>query len=435
MLFRPNPALGVPIYLQLMEQVKHAVETGALRPGEQLPGIRPLAEELVINPNTVAKAYRELEHEGVIELRHGAGAFVSANARTEQGLRHAAPPRRFVAAAIEKLHGRGVTDEEIRRLFEAELAGLDQDRRRLVADAVRRGNRRSAKELRADRSRARPEPAGPRRSRFTASSARTAPARRRRSRMLLGNGAADERQRPRAGSGRRTPAVQRRDRRRTGFAGEDKDLYDYMTVEEMVRFTAGFFPRWRRDLQERYLRTFDLPSSRRVKALSRGMRTKLALLLALSRGAELLVLDEPTSGLDPAMTEEVLQALVAHVASAETTVFFSSHQIAEVDQIADHVAIIDRGRTVVAGALDDLRERYRRVQLVFDGQAPEVTFRSPGVERVQRSGRVLSMVTSAGTDRVLAEARALNPVSVDVLPVTLKEIFLESVATERAMES
>ena len=77
MLFRPNPATGVPIYLQLMEQVKHAIETGALRPGEQLPGIRPLAEELVINPNTVARAYRELEHEGVIELRHGAGAFVS----------------------------------------------------------------------------------------------------------------------------------------------------------------------------------------------------------------------------------------------------------------------------------------------------------------------------------------------------------------------
>ena len=219
-------------------------------------------------------------------------------------------------------------------------------------------------------------------------------------------------------------------RRRTGFAGEDKDLYDYMTVEEMVRFTASFFPRWRRDLEERYLRTFDLPAARRVKALSRGMRAKLALLLALCRGAELLVLDEPTSGLDPAMTEEVLQALIAHVAAAEMTVFFSSHQIAEVDQIADHVAIIDRGRTVVAAPLDDLRERYRRVQLVFDGQAPAATFRSPGVERVQRSGRVLSMVTSAGTERVLDEARALNPVSVDVLPITLKEIFLESVATE-----
>ena len=89
-LLRPNPSSGVPIYLQLMEQVKHNIETGALRPGEQLPGIRPLAEELVINPNTVAKAYRELEHEGIIELRHGAGAFVSANAGAKNADRQTA---------------------------------------------------------------------------------------------------------------------------------------------------------------------------------------------------------------------------------------------------------------------------------------------------------------------------------------------------------
>ena len=126
MLFRPNPSLGVPIYLQLMEQVKHAIETGAVRPGEQLPGIRPLAEELVINPNTVAKAYRELEHEGVIELRHGAGAFVSAQAHGQKladKLRSAQP---VIATAIERLRTRGLTDEEIRRLFEAELSGLNK---------------------------------------------------------------------------------------------------------------------------------------------------------------------------------------------------------------------------------------------------------------------------------------------------------------------
>src|SRR6266567_1528654 len=86
MLLRPNPSSGVPIYLQLMEQVKHGIETGALRPGEQLPGIRPLAEELVINPNTVAKAYRELEHEGIIELRQGAAAV----ARSRRGRNPAA---------------------------------------------------------------------------------------------------------------------------------------------------------------------------------------------------------------------------------------------------------------------------------------------------------------------------------------------------------
>lgn len=126
MLFRPNSSSGVPIYLQLMEQVKHAIETGALRPGEQLPGIRPLAEELVINPNTVAKAYRELEHEGVIELRHGAGAFVSGSAGAKKVTDKFRGAQAIVAAAVERLRMRGVTDEEIRRLFEAQLAGLTQ---------------------------------------------------------------------------------------------------------------------------------------------------------------------------------------------------------------------------------------------------------------------------------------------------------------------
>ena len=219
-------------------------------------------------------------------------------------------------------------------------------------------------------------------------------------------------------------------RRRTGFVSEDKELYEYMTVDEIVRYTAAFYPRWRRDLEDRYFRTFDLGPAVRIKTLSRGARTKLALLLALCRGADLLLLDEPTSGLDPAVTEEVLQALVAHVASQEMTVFFSSHQIAEVDQIADRVAIIDRGRAVVAGELEDLRERYRRIQLVFDGGAPQPAFRAPGVERMRREGRVLTVLSSAGAERIIDEARALNPVSVDVVPVTLKEIFLETVSAE-----
>lgn len=125
-LLKPNPASGVPIYLQLMEQVRHAIETGALRPGEQLPSIRPLAEELVVNPNTVAKAYRELEHEGVIELRQGAGAFVTDKAPTKKDADKLRAAQATVAIAIDKMRARGVTDEEIRRLFEAELSGINR---------------------------------------------------------------------------------------------------------------------------------------------------------------------------------------------------------------------------------------------------------------------------------------------------------------------
>src|SRR5579863_3507752 len=83
MILRLNQSSGIPLYLQLMEQVKHAIETGALRPGEQLPTIRKLAEDLVMNPNTVVRAYRELQHEGIIELRHGSGAYISESVASQ----------------------------------------------------------------------------------------------------------------------------------------------------------------------------------------------------------------------------------------------------------------------------------------------------------------------------------------------------------------
>jgi len=111
-------------------------------------------------------------------------------------------------------------------------------------------------------------------------------------------------------------------------------------------------------------------------------------------------------------------------------VFFSSHQIAEVEQIADRVAIIEGGRAVLAGALDDLRESFRRVHLVFAADAPRHDFRSPGIAGVRRTGRMITLLTASGPEAVMSEARALDPVSVEVVPVTLKEIFLETVAGE-----
>jgi hypothetical protein len=149
----------------------------------------------------------------------------------------------------------------------------------------------------------------------------------------------------------------------------------------------------------------------RVKALSRGMRTKLAVLLALCRGADLLLLDEPTAGLDPAAAEDVLQAIVSQVAQHGVTVFFSSHQITEVEQVADDIAIIDQGRLIVSGSIETLREEFRRIQLVFDDDAPAHVFAAPGVRRVRRDGRVLSVLSSGGTASLLEEARALQPAS------------------------
>jgi ABC-2 type transport system ATP-binding protein len=216
-------------------------------------------------------------------------------------------------------------------------------------------------------------------------------------------------------------------RRRIGFVTEDKELYPYMTVEQIIAFTRPFFPKWRTDLERRYLEMFDLPPRQKIPSLSKGMRSKLMLLLAICRGADLLILDEPTDGLDPAAVEDVLRELVAIAASSETTMFFSSHQLAEVDLIADHIGIIDRGKMIVTGSLDDLKANYQRLNVVLADSAPPPAHWPEGVESVRQEGRVTSILASHNVDAIAAEAQSIPGATVERFPVTLKEIFLEHV--------
>jgi ABC-2 type transport system ATP-binding protein len=214
-------------------------------------------------------------------------------------------------------------------------------------------------------------------------------------------------------------------RRRIGFVTEDKELYPYMTVEQIIRFTRPFFPKWRRDLEQRYLKMFELPKARKIPDLSKGMRSKLMLLLAIARGAELLILDEPTDGLDPAATEDVLRELVSITGSSRITIFFSSHQLSEVELIADHVGIVDQGRMVVSGCLDDLKARYQRVHVVLEsGEGPPVRW-PEGAESIRQEGRVVSMLCSRNADAIVEQAQSIPGATVERFPVTLKEIFLE----------
>jgi len=119
---KPNPSSGVPIYVQLKEQVRHAIETGALVPGDQLPGIRTLAESLVINPNTVIRVYRELEQDGVLEIRHGLGAFIAARRRNTAKAEKVRNAQDLVSELVATLRSHGLDEGEIRRLIEARLS-------------------------------------------------------------------------------------------------------------------------------------------------------------------------------------------------------------------------------------------------------------------------------------------------------------------------
>lgn len=214
-------------------------------------------------------------------------------------------------------------------------------------------------------------------------------------------------------------------RRRIAYVGEDKGLYGYMTVAELIRFTRAFYPDWRPEIEARLLREYRLPLGRKVKAISKGMRTKLALLLALARRPELIILDEPSEGLDPVSIEELLQTL-QEVRDAGTSIFFSSHQLNEVERIADRVLMIDRGQLVMNTPLDDLLNNYRNITVESAGQSPMPTFDLDGVERIRVKGRQTWVLASSNVEGIVAHARSLNAV-VQVSPVNLRDVFLDIV--------
>jgi ABC-2 type transport system ATP-binding protein len=215
-------------------------------------------------------------------------------------------------------------------------------------------------------------------------------------------------------------------RKRLAYVGENKRLYDYMTVEQMIRFTSAFYPDWRPGDAQNLLRKYELPLDRKVRSLSKGMRTKLGLLLAFARQPELLILDEPSDGLDPVGIEELLEILVARC-SEGATIFFSSHQIADVERIADQICVLRAGRLVLDSSLDDLRQSYRRIDLVFPSTPSELEFRMKGVEECRTHGRQMTVVASRNAEAVVARARDFQATSINVAPVALRDIFLEKV--------
>ncbi len=219
-------------------------------------------------------------------------------------------------------------------------------------------------------------------------------------------------------------------RKRVAYVGEDKRLYDYMTVRQMIDFTKAFYPDWRAEIEQKLLDEFRLPPDRSTKKLSKGMRTQLALLLAFSRGAELLVLDEPTEGLDPVMAEKVLE-LVVGAAADGSTIFFSSHQIAEVEQIADRILLIDRGQLLLETTLESISTDFRRIRGVYESTPKPATLAIDGVTRVAVDGRVVSVMASRNSATIAERMRA-SASAVEVMPMTLKEIVLESLKRDQS---
>lgn len=213
-------------------------------------------------------------------------------------------------------------------------------------------------------------------------------------------------------------------RRRVGYVPERPTLYGWMTVDEVGWFAAGFHgPRYH-ETYRRLIGQFGLPLDKNIKSLSKGMLAKVSLAVAMSHEPELLILDEPTSGLDPVVRREFLSSMV-DVAAAGRTVLLSSHQIHEVERVADLVAIIRGGKLIAVERLDDLKRDVREVTVVLSEGVAEPALVPGAIISKQRSGPQWRAIARGVRDEDLVRLKASDAVMrIDVRTPSLEEIFV-----------
>jgi len=158
---------------------------------------------------------------------------------------------------------------------------------------------------------------------------------------------------------------------RIGYLSEENDLPGWMRVDELIRYTSAFYPKWEDAYAEELRRTFALDAAAKIKDLSKGQKARAGLLIALAHRPELLVLDEPSSGLDPIVRRDILGAVIRTIAHEGRTVLFSSHLLEEVEEVADHVTMIARGRIVLSAPLADIKESHRSLSEAFIAHVAE----------------------------------------------------------------
>ena len=210
------------------------------------------------------------------------------------------------------------------------------------------------------------------------------------------------------------PAV----KERIGYIPDDVFYFPSATLEEMRRFYAGIYPKFDDALFERLYEVFELPKKGQIRRFSKGMQKQAAFQLSLCIHPELLVLDEPVDGLDPVMRRKVMSLILSDVAQNGTTVLISSHNLRELEDVCDHVGIMNKGKMLLERSLADMQGNTVKLQLA--GDTPE------GLEILHESvnGKLKTLVVRGTAEEVTARVQAANPAYFDVLPLSLEEIFI-----------
>ena len=196
------------------------------------------------------------------------------------------------------------------------------------------------------------------------------------------------------------------------------------TTRDLMKFTRALYPRFDTERYEKLREIFALDDTRPIRRLSRGMQKQSAFWIALAARPEVLVLDEPVDGLDPVMRRQVWSLVMEDVAEEGMTVLVSSHNLRELEDVCDHVGIMNKGKVLLERSLSELQENTVKMQIVFRGEgAPELP---AGLNLLHEShlGRVFTIIVRGNTQQITERLAALNPVYMEAVPLTLEEIFI-----------
>jgi len=223
-------------------------------------------------------------------------------------------------------------------------------------------------------------------------------------------------------------------RARVAYVSQGQQIYSWMTVDELGHYMAQFYPRWDPAHLGRLAKRFEVPRDRPIGVMSGGEQRKSAIILALATRAEVLLLDEPAGSLDPIARRQLVDEVVDLASAAETTILFSTHIITDLERVAEYVGIMDRGRMLNEGRLEDMHTTTRRVQVIFAETAPPAGFAIPGAVRSHTAGPVITALVRLADESQLDEVRRIPGVRVNVFPLGLEEAFIDLLGPEMSEE-
>jgi len=212
-------------------------------------------------------------------------------------------------------------------------------------------------------------------------------------------------------------------RARIGYLTEEHQLYGWMSVRQAAEFQAPFYPRWNDKIFRAVVGHFGLNPQARVKDLSRGERAGLCLALTLAPDPELLILDDPALGLDPVARRSLVESMIYLTRRADRTIFFSTHQLADVERVADYIAVLDQSVLRACCPVDSLRARIQQMRLRFAGTPPPLP-EIPGLLQAFRTTEELRVICANYDERTEQALRALAPLEMQSTPLNLEDALI-----------